>query len=233
MCCWWWYYWYKYCLYACKIWFKSLCFGKGYYWTSYYSEILLGKITSGHGLFYDYLINTYSKDFAKGYLDANEKAISNIKEIIDTENIDCDFEFQDNYVFTNLPEEVDKIKTEVLAVNSIGFNAEFVTDFSLPFKGLAGIKFPHQAQFNSLKYLHGLCNSITNNHGKIYENSKVYDIKRDSEQYVTYTNDFHVTSKYVVLASHYPIINVPRFLLFKDVPRSILHYWCGDKFSSF
>lgn len=210
-----------------------MCFRKKCCWASYYSEILLGKITSGHGLFYDYLIKTFSKDFARGYLEANQKAISNIKEIIDSENIDCDFEFQDNYIFTDLEEEVCKIKDEVLAVNSLGFNAEFVTDFSLPFKAKAGIKFQGQAQFNSLKYLYGLCNSIINNGGKIYENSKVYDIKRVDEQYVTYTNDFHVTSTYVVLASHYPIINVPRFLFFKDVPRSILHYWRRNKFSSF
>lgn len=192
-----------------------MCFGKGYCWSSYYSEILLGKITSGHGLFYDYLIKTFSKDFAKGYLDANQNAISDIKEIIDFENIDCDFEFQDNYVFTNLEEEIDKIKDEVLAVNSLGFNAEFVTDFSLPFNAKAGIRFQGQAQFNSLKYLYGLCNSIINNGGKIYENSKVYDIKKSDDQYITYTKNFHVTSKYVVLASHYPIINVPGFYFLK------------------
>lgn len=68
------------------------------------------KITSQHGLFYDYLINTFSFDFAKDYLDANQEAITNIKDIIDSEHIDCDFEFQYNYVFTNLEDEVIKIK---------------------------------------------------------------------------------------------------------------------------
>ena len=35
------------------------------------------KITSQHGLFYDYLTNSYSQKFAKDYLFANEKAIEN------------------------------------------------------------------------------------------------------------------------------------------------------------
>ena len=78
--------------------------------------ILLGnttaKITSQHGLFYDYLINTFGKEFAKGYLDANQDAISNIKEIIDTEKIDCDFEWQDNFVYTDSEDEVIKIKND-------------------------------------------------------------------------------------------------------------------------
>lgn len=173
------------------------------------------KITSQHGLFYDYLINTFSFDFAKGYLEANQKSITNIKSIIDDENIDCDFEFQDNYVFTNLEEEVPKIQKEVLAVNSLGLDAEFVEKIAPPIKILAGIKFPNQAQFNPLKYVYGLCKSIINNNGEIYEDSKVYDVKKDDNGYVTYTKENCVKSKYVVLASHYPIINVPGFYFLK------------------
>ena len=122
-----------------------------------------GKITSQHGLFYDYLINTFSTDFAKGYLEANENAIHSIKNIIDNENIECDFEFQDNFVYTNLEEEVTKIKHEVLAVNSLGVNAELVNTIDLPIDILSAIKFPNQAQFNPLKYINGLCNCILNN----------------------------------------------------------------------
>ena len=33
------------------------------------------KITSQHNLFYDYLINSYGKDFAKNYLKANQEAV--------------------------------------------------------------------------------------------------------------------------------------------------------------
>lgn len=173
------------------------------------------KITSQHGLFYNYLVNTFSTDFARGYLDANQNAISDIKNIIDEENIDCDFEYQDNYVYTDLEEEIIKIKHEVLAVNSLGFNAEFVDSASVPFNFLAGIKFPAQAQFNPLKYVYGLCNSIIKNNGEIFENSKVYDVKSSTDGYITYTKNNLVNSKYVVLATHYPIINVPGFYFLK------------------
>ena len=40
------------------------------------------KITSQHGLFYTYLINSYGENFARDYLLANENAIENIKNII-------------------------------------------------------------------------------------------------------------------------------------------------------
>ena len=71
------------------------------------------KITSQHGLFYSYLIDTYGEQFAKDYLSANEEAIRNIKNIIDTENIKCDFENQSNFVYTTDKLEVVKIKKEV------------------------------------------------------------------------------------------------------------------------
>ena len=58
------------------------------------------KITSQHGLIYSYLFKTYGKDFAKDYLEANQEAIENIREIIDTEKINCDFEQQSSFVYS-------------------------------------------------------------------------------------------------------------------------------------
>ena len=174
------------------------------------------KITSQHGLFYKYLINSFSKEFAKEYLEANELAISNIKNIIDTENIDCDFEKQDAYVFTKDENDLEKIKNEVDAVNSLGFNAEFTTTIPLPIKNVLGaIKFPNQAQFHPRKYIAGLVKSILSNNGEIYEDSKVYDIEKNTNHYITYTKNNKISSKYVILASHYPIINAPGFYFLK------------------
>ncbi|MCI8482012.1 MAG: FAD-binding oxidoreductase [Clostridia bacterium] len=196
--------------------------------------ILLGnttaKITSSHGLFYDYLIHTFGTDFAKNYLEANENAIQQIYHIIQDEKIECDFEWQDNFVYTTSEKEVIKIKNEVTSVNSLGFCAELVHDSSLPFSILAGIKFPNQAQFHPLKYIQGLTNCILKNHGQIYENTKVYDIDKKENVYCVKTSHHMINAKYVVLACHYPIINAPRILLSKNVPRSLLLNWLHNKF---
>lgn len=173
------------------------------------------KITSQHGLFYHYLETTFSKDFAKSYLDANQDAIELIDQIIQEEKMKCDFERQDNYVYTNSEDEVIKIKHEVQTLNSLGFPAEYVTNSALPFPILAGVKFPNQAQFHPLKYIHSLCKSIIQNKGEIYENTKVYDIKQKEDLYEVETNDHVVTAKYVVMATHYPIINAPGFYFLK------------------
>ena len=176
---------------------------------------------------------------AKQYLEANEQAIYNIESIIEKENIDCDFERQNNYVFTQSENEVEKIKKEVEAVNSLGFNSEFVKEIDIPIRVaknndvkdeivgkvsqkiniqkpiLAGIKFSNQAQFNSCKYMSGLANCITKNTGQIYENSKVIDVKKDKNEYEVKTEKASVRAKYVIIASHYPIVNFPGFYFMK------------------
>ena len=75
------------------------------------------KITLQHNLIYDYLIDSFGKEFALDYFKSNKKAISNIKKIIDSEEIDCDFEYKSNFIFTKNLDDIDKIKKEVKSLN--------------------------------------------------------------------------------------------------------------------
>lgn len=175
-----------------------------------------GKITSQHDLFYDYLSNSISKDYAKKYLEANEQAIKNIEEIIKEEKIECDFEKQDAYVFTQDEKNVDNIKKEERALNLIGYDAEYKNKIDLPINNVCGaIKFKNQAQFNSYKYIQALAKVVEENNGLVFENSKVVDLKREDEIYKVLTEEGCVDCKYVVIASHYPIINFPGFYFMK------------------
>jgi len=173
------------------------------------------KITSQHGIIYTYLIQTYGEQFAKDYLNANEQAIENIKNIIDEENIKCDFENQSSFVYTTDKKYLDRIKKEVDSVNLLSFPANFVTKTGLPFEIAGGIQFPNQAQFNPIKYIHGLVDCILDNGGEIYTNTTVYDVKNENSEFSTFTVDGIIKSKYVILASHYPFINFPGMYFFK------------------
>lgn len=173
------------------------------------------KITSQHGLIYTYLTNTYGEQFAKDYLFANEEAITNIKNIIDNENINCDFKNQSSFVYTVNQSEISKIKEEVNCVNNLGFSANFVTKTGLPFDVAGAIQFKNQAQFNPIKYTNGLSNSIIKNNGHIYTNTIVYDIKNVGNTFYSLTTNGTIKSKYVILASHYPFINFPGMYFLK------------------
>lgn len=168
------------------------------------------KVTSQHDLFYKYLLDTFGKEYAKKYLQANEEAIKAIKSAVDKENIECDFEMQDAYVYTTKADEALKIEKEGEVLSEIGFKEyEVVNETPLPFKIQKAIKFKNQAQFHARKYLLGLVDSLKNSNVEIYENSKVIDINKFNNKYKIVTENASVVSKYVVLACHFPIKNFP------------------------
>ena len=189
------------------------------------------KITSQHGLFYSYLLQSVGRIEAKQYLEANEMAIKNIAKIIEEEKIECDFEWQDAYVFTQSKQDVEKIKKEVQALEYLDFPCEFVENIEIPIKEkqkeeskdhiniqkkvLGAIKFKNQAQFNPCLYAQGLANKIEERGGQIFENSKVIDVKKEADYYEVITEDAKIKAKKVVIASHYPIISAPGFYFMK------------------
>lgn len=221
------------------------------------------KITSQHGLIYKYLIDSKGRDFARKYYEANEEAIKNIKNIIDSENIDCEFEYQPSYVFTQKIQDVEKIKDEVEAVNSFGGNAKLVEAHDipinkivgeefvekgneklkisgdniekenlnlerdiikermkqiLPIKAMTGIKFENQAQYNPYKFITALTKICHDSGVQIYENTKAIDVDtEDNDEYyvVTLDNGCKIKTKYLVVATKYPIFNIPGFYFVK------------------
>ena len=174
-----------------------------------------GKITSQHGLFYNYLINEFGIDFAKKYLESNQAAIDDIANIVEKEKINCDFEMQDAYVFATSDEEFKKVKDEVNAVKKLGLNAELTDKIDLPIENVKGaIKFPNQAQFNARKYVIALLKILENKNIKIFENSRVEKIEKNNG-YEILANNKKIKSKYVVLATHFPILNFPGFHFIK------------------
>ena len=172
------------------------------------------KITYQHNLIYNYLIKTFGEKYAKAYLEANKEAIQNIKNIVDTENIDCDFEYQSNYVYTTKQDELTKINAEVQALYLLDEPAEFVTTSPLPFKISGAIVTKNQAQFHPIKYMMGLANSIIKNNSLIFCNSTASDFTKVNDDYITFVNGYKIKSKNVVVASHYPFKKISRSLLY-------------------
>ncbi len=173
------------------------------------TENTTAKITSQHGLIYNYLEVTFGTEFAKLYLESNEKAIRTIEDIVKKENIDCDFMRTDNYIYTCTEEYLQRIKDEVETVNRLGLNAELIENTKLPFDIKLGIKFPNQAKFHPLKYLYKIVEILKENDVQIYTNSKVVKVEEKGDGYKVETEENEIDAKYVVMATHYPIKNFP------------------------
>ena len=147
---------------------------------------------------------------------ANEKAIENIEEIITNEGIQCDFERVSAYVYTTKETDVNKIKEEQRVVEKLNLvESEFVKNIPLPVDCKGAIKFNNQAKFHPVKYAQGLCKSILNRKGVIYENSKAIDIKKENDKYIVSVNRNKIVADYVVIASRYPTISMPGYYFLK------------------
>ncbi len=156
------------------------------------------KITSQHGFIYNTLIEKFGIAKARQYANANEKAISQYKEIIKKMDIDCDFEETDAYIYSTYSD--DEIMLEAEAAKKVGIECEVTTDTELPFKVKAALKFKNQAKFNPLKFLNAISDKV-----EVYEHTKVLTAKGNELK----TSRGTVRAKYIVFACHYPIINFP------------------------
>ena len=174
-----------------------------------------GKITSQHGLIYKYLKDLNGKEYATKYYKANEEAKENIIKIINKEKIDCDLEYKNAYVYTEVEKMVQDIKEEIEYTKKLDIKSDFTTKLDLPLDIYSAIKFENQAQFDPVKYTYGLADAIIKNDGEIYENSKVIDTVEDDGKYNVITKEGKVRAKYLVITTRYPIINFPGYYFMK------------------
>lgn len=152
------------------------------------------KITSQHGLIYNKLTEDFSAETAALYLKANQIALKEFKDLC--ENIDCDFETRDSFVYSLKSRAA--IEKEVDAVNRLGFQARFSNETELPFKIQGAICFPDQAQFNPLKFISAISKNLN-----IYENTFVREITPSS----VITDDGKIYANKIIITSHFPFIN--------------------------
>src|SRR5215213_7217950 len=122
-----------------------------------------GKVTSQHNLCYAKLQKNFGPAIARLYGQANQAAIEQMEQIIAKENIACDWQREDNYVFTEKSAEVAKLKNEAAIAKKLGLPAAFVTKTSLPFAVKGAVRFNDQATFHARKYLLGLARAVHGN----------------------------------------------------------------------
>ena len=160
------------------------------------------KITAQHGLIYADIIKRYGIEKAQLYYNANTNAISDFRVL--SERYPCDFESKTAFVYTT--ESRAKIEREAGAYLKIGIPAKIEDKLPLPISVQSACSMENQAQFNPLKLLYALTDEID-----IYEGSH---IRRIDGQHAIVENG-RVSAKHIVLATHYPMINISGLFFMK------------------
>lgn len=169
------------------------------------TERTTAKITSQHGLKYMKLIKNIGEEKARLYAAANEEAISQYAKLIKMKEIDCQFQRTDAYLYSTVG--VAELQKEAEAAKRLGIEAEFVIDTELPFLIKGGVRFLNQAQFSPLEFIKGIAKEL-----HILEHTLVTEVK---EHWVI-TNKGILTADDIVIATHYPMKNIPGFYFLRE-----------------
>ncbi len=152
------------------------------------------KITFQHGLIYDKIFRSAGAEKAGMYLAANKAAFEKYAELC--RDIDCNYEVKDNYVYSlNDPR---KLEAELVALDKIGYRAEFRGSLPIPIKTAGAVCFPRQAQFDPLKFLAEISNGLN-----IYENTFVREIGKNC----AVTDKGKIYADKIIAATHFPFLN--------------------------
>jgi len=165
------------------------------------------KVTSSHSLIYAKLERSFGVEGARIYGEANEAGKELIAELTRRYGIDCDFEREDNFVYTEEENGVAKLEAEVAAAVRAGLPASFVTESPLPFPIKGAMRFENQAQFHPRRFVAGLADTVAGNGAETFEGSRVTKVESDGRHYVVRTERGSVIADDVVLATHLPFLD--------------------------
>ncbi|MGI9140419.1 MAG: FAD-dependent oxidoreductase [Gemmatimonadaceae bacterium] len=144
---------------------------------------------------------------ARQAAESHTGAIDRIESIVGMEDIDCDFERVDGYLFLAGNDKKSVLESERKAAYAAGLlDVEMVERAPIDFWDTGpALRFPRQAQFHSLKFLAGLARAIVRDGGEIYCGTRVTRIE-DGEPAKVTTSDGHVISAdSVVVATNTPV----------------------------
>jgi glycine/D-amino acid oxidase-like deaminating enzyme len=139
--------------------------------------------------------------------DSHTAAIDRIETIIGEEQIQCDFERLDGYLFVPPGESTDVLEKEREACHRSGLpEVEWVRRAPWEhFDTGTCLRFPRQAQFHPLKYLDALSQAIERMGGRIFNNTHAEDFKSGAPCQVTTTKGAVIYARAVIVATNTPV----------------------------
>ncbi|MFC4542557.1 FAD-dependent oxidoreductase [Halosolutus amylolyticus] len=162
------------------------------------------KLTSQHGLIYDHLRREFGRRQTSRYATAQEESIDAVERRIDDLGIDCGFERQPSYLYSNSPDEIER---EADAARGAGIDASYVTSVPPFERAAAAVRFDDQAWFDPRSYLLAIADDLrSDDDADVFEETEVTDVEPGTPCRVR-TAGGTVTARRVVVATGFPILD--------------------------
>ncbi|MFN0139198.1 MAG: FAD-dependent oxidoreductase [Pyrinomonadaceae bacterium] len=150
----------------------------------------------------------HGPDKARLAVQAHQRAIDKIDDIVSDEEISCDFERLDGYLIEAANSD-DDLDEELAAAHRMGMSdVEFVPRAPIgDYDTDKCIRFPNQGQFHVLKYLRGLVKSIERRDGKLFSYTRAVEWTGGAKPVVKTANGKTIKCNSLVLATNYPLMS--------------------------
>jgi glycine/D-amino acid oxidase-like deaminating enzyme/nitrite reductase/ring-hydroxylating ferredoxin subunit len=141
--------------------------------------------------------------------ESHTAAIEKVAEIVECENVDCDFSRLDGYLFVPPGEATKILDDELAAAHRCGLTdieaVERVPDLS--FDTGRALRFPRQAQFHILKYIDGLARAVKRDGGRIFMETHAAKIEGVDDEHARVETSAGnvVNARAVVVATNTPV----------------------------
>jgi glycine/D-amino acid oxidase-like deaminating enzyme/nitrite reductase/ring-hydroxylating ferredoxin subunit len=155
---------------------------------------------------YHKFIGLRGEDEARLLYQSLAASIDRIEEIARQESIDCDFARVPGYLFLGEGDTMNILEREIDACRKIGFTGITWAHSTPGFDSDRCLRFPNQARFHPLKYLHGLARAILTKGGVFRPYTAVDSITQSGSDVAVKTRSGHtILARDVVSATNAPI----------------------------
>ena len=189
-----------------------------------------GKVTSLHSLTYADLIEWVGIEKAGLYGAANEAAIAQIAELVQSFGIECQFTRAPAYTYTMNPAKRSTIDNEVAAAQLVNLPASFADETDLPYSIEAAVRFDNQAHFHPRRYVLGLASAFEALGGVIFEQSRVVGIDEHDGGVNVKTGGGSIRGRAAVVGTLLPFLDIGGYFAKAHPSRSYaLSARCSEK----
>lgn len=186
----------------CKTGKKVVLIEDGYIGSGETGRTTAHLVTALDDRYYD-LMDKFGEENTRLIAESHRSAIDFVERVVTEENIDCDFERVNGFLFLHPSDEPGSLDKELKAAQQAGLSVE-QTSIHLGIQELEAIQFNRQAQFHPMRYLKGLCRAIVAMGGEIYTDTHAKDIDHTG---ITTNEGMNVAANYVVVATNSPVNN--------------------------
>jgi glycine/D-amino acid oxidase-like deaminating enzyme/nitrite reductase/ring-hydroxylating ferredoxin subunit len=155
---------------------------------------------------YHELERTFGKATARLAAESSRAAIDLLEQLTRGLDSRADFERVPAYLVARTPEQREELRQEVEALRSVGAQAEWLDSPPLFGSADGAVRIAGQAQFHPLKYLRRLALEFVAAGGRIFEKTRMLEVKGGEPCLVTTDREI-LTARDVIVATHAPTVN--------------------------